>query len=363
MPSPLSTAPLLAFGVSLIVHAIALRVFPRMGLLDFPERYGLIRPRLPYPVGLVAIGLFLLSLPWTIGNEYGLKELGLIAAVITLGAVCFIDDRRRLPPLPRALVQLAAALILFTSGTRIYSLTNPLESIAPALPVLPLDTLTVTLPLLGTLPLLSGFFTVLWIGLTVNALNWFDGIPGQVSALAVIGFLTIGFLSVRNGLNPAQDPALRAAQSQVAVLSFVLAGIAAGAAVWDFPPGRMLLGDTGAMFFGLLLGVLTIYAGGKVATAFLVLGVPLIDSVLVALGRLASGRSIAQGSARGEHLHHRLLERGWSPRQVILLTAGLGTAFGVTALFLSTEQKALAAVGLLLVMILLRSLAKPVAPL
>ena len=114
------------------------------------------------------------------------------------------------------------------------------------------------------------------------------------------------------------------------------------------------MGDTGAMFFGLMLGVLTIYAGGKVATAFLVLGVPLIDSGLVILKRISKGKSPFSGSTSGEHIHHRLLDKGWSPRKIILLTVILGCLFGITALFLSTREKFVAAVILLIIMISIR---------
>lgn len=355
---PLLIPPLLALTASVIAHALALKLFPRIGLLDFPERYGLTRARIPYPAGVVSVGLFVGLSPWILASWSDKQAIGLLAGVILLSLVCFRDDIRRLPPWTRAGIQLLIALILFSTGTRIYSLTNPLDAFMPNVPYIPLDQWTLTVPWLGTLPLLSGVFTIVWIGLTVNALNWFDGITGQVSLLAVIGFLTIGFLSIQNGFDGTQDPALRAAQGQVALLSFVLAGIAAGAAVFDFPPGKMLLGDTGAMFFGLMLGVVTIYAGGKVATAFLVLGVPLVDSILVGMQRLASGKSIAQGSMGGEHLHHLLLANGWSKRGVVLLTAGLGTAFGLTALFLNTEGKAIAAAVLVIVMVTIRSFAR-----
>jgi UDP-N-acetylmuramyl pentapeptide phosphotransferase/UDP-N-acetylglucosamine-1-phosphate transferase len=113
------------------------------------------------------------------------------------------------------------------------------------------------------------------------------------------------------------------------------------------------------MFFGLMLGTLTIFAGGKVATAFLVLGVPLIDGFFVIVRRIAHGRSPLRGSQSGEHLHHRLLAKGWSPRQVIVLTAGIGLLFGGTALFLSTFQKFIAAVLLFTLMLLLSIYSSP----
>jgi UDP-GlcNAc:undecaprenyl-phosphate GlcNAc-1-phosphate transferase len=113
------------------------------------------------------------------------------------------------------------------------------------------------------------------------------------------------------------------------------------------------------MFFGLMIGVLTIYAGGKVATGFLVLGVPLIDLLLVTHGRIVSGRHPFHGSQHGEHLHHRLLDKGWSRPQVLTLTISLGLIFGITALFLSTLGKFILAIILFGVMVSLRKWSQP----
>ncbi len=327
-----------------MAHALALRVFPRIGLLDFPERYGLTRAKIPYPTGILTIVLFLvcfLSL-----EPLTTKTLSVALAVGILGVFCFIDDRTPLSPALRAALQVLISVFVFAAGTRIYSFSNPLGE---GFGIIPLNMLQLRVPFFGTLPLLSGLFTVLWLGLTINALNWFDGIPGQVSTISTIGFTTIGFLSLSN----------RVQQPELALLSFVLAGLALAGLLFDFPPGRVLMGDTGAMFYGLMLGILTIYSGGKVATAFLVLGTPLIDLFLVVLRRFSAGRSIAHGSRTQEHLHHRLLAKGWSARQIILLTASLGTSFGCVALFLNTSGKALAALLLFLLMIGLSLYSRP----
>lgn len=329
--TPLTTAPLFAFFACVLAHVAALSVFPRLGLLDSPERYGHERLPLPYPTGIIAASFFAVFL--VIHGETT-QDFGLLLSVLALTSVCFMDDRARLSPWVRLLLQGSVALTLFVTGTRIYTLTNPLAAFGLG-EFLKLDAWTVALPELGPLPIFSGLFTVAWLFLTVNALNWFDGVPGQTSLLSTIGFATIGFLSL----------SARVDQPALALMSFVLAGLAAGATLFELPSPlqRVVPGDSGAMFFGLLLGVLTIYAGGKVATGFLVLGVPLIDSVLVILQRLSAGTSPLKGSHGGEHLHHRLLAVGWSPWTVIGLTVGLGTCFGVTALFLSTLGKFVAA--------------------
>lgn len=334
--------PFLAFALTVVLHFLALRVFPRLGLLDFPERYGLTRARLPYPTGIIAVMVFAILFAAIFLKDR--QDIGLLAGVLLLAVVCFRDDRRPLSPPLRLMLQALVALVIFLLGTRIYTLTNPLAGLIGG-PVLPLDTAVIPSPLFADPSVWGALFTVGWLLLTINALNWFDGIPGQVSLLSVIGFLVIGGLALLRG-NPF-DPE----QYALAVLSFLLAATALGGLLFDAPPHRVLMGDTGAMFFGLMLGVLTIYAGGKVATAFLVLGVPLIDSVIVVIKRLLRGRSALQGGR--DHLHHLLLARGWTERQVIALTAAIGTAFGCAALFLTTLQKFLAGLALFFLMVLL----------
>jgi UDP-N-acetylmuramyl pentapeptide phosphotransferase/UDP-N-acetylglucosamine-1-phosphate transferase len=263
-----------------------------------------------------------------------MQDAGLIVSILVLTAVTFTDDRKSLPAWQRLIMQIAIGVLLFATGTRIYTITNPLGGI------LKLDTVDIPSMFFGPLPLWSGVFTMAWIILTTNAFNWLDGIPGQVSILSVIGAATIGFLSLSARVN----------QPEIALMAFTLAGVALGSAVFDFPPNRTVMGDTGAMFFGLMLGALSMYAGGKVATAFLVLGVPLVDAVLVLVRRMMEGRSPLAGGR--DHLHHLLLDRrNWSERQVIALTVFLGTSFGITALFLSTFQKFVAIILLVVVML------------
>lgn len=332
--------PLLAFGITVIFHLAALRVFPALHLLDFPERYGLKRARLPYPTGILSVCTFLVLFAYL--ESWTQEFFGIATAVSLLAIVNFIDDRRPLPFSVRLLVQLFCALLIFLMGTRIFTITNPLESIS-GIPLLPLDTWIIPSVMFKNPSLIGALFTMLWLGLTMNALNWFDGIRGQVSVISLIGFLTIGALSISN----------RVGDEHLALLAFILAGIACAGLLFDFPPAKVVMGDTGSMFFGLMLGVLTIYSGGKVATGFLVLGVPLLDSIIVIFRRLAKGTSPFRGNATDEHLHHRLLRAGWSERQVIALTAVLGTSFGVAALFMDTLQKFLAGVALTGIMLVI----------
>lgn len=330
--SPFVTVPFLALTLTLMLHGLAVALFPRWGLLDFPARYGLVRPPLPYPTGIIAVIVFMAVFPLLQAIDE--SAAGVMAAVALLGVSSFIDDRRPVPATVRLLIQTAAALTVYLTGDctggRVCSVTNPLEGVLGGA-VLDFHT---------AMPAAALAVTVVWLLLTTNALNWFDGIPGQVGTLSTIGFVTIGMLSLSARVN----------QPHIALVAFALAAIAFGCLLFDFPPPRVVLGDSGSMFFGLMLGILTIFAGGKVATAFLVLGVPILDLAFVITQRLYKGRSPFRGSMHGEHLHHRLLAKGWSPRGIIALTAGIGAAFGTTALFLDTFGKFVAAIVLACVM-------------
>ncbi len=336
--SPLIVFPLAALLISVVLHAAAIVLFPRWGLLDFPHRYGLTRARLPYPTGILSIATF--CIVFTLIEPFSLEIVGILSAVIILGIFCFIDDRTLLPAWQRFFLQVAIAVLLVLCGIRIDAVTNLIPFWLPA-ETLQLDS--------GWLLVFSVGFTIAWILLTINALNWFDGIPGQVSVISTLGFLTIGLLSLSD----------RVGQPELALVAFVLAGISFGGLLFDLPPPRVLMGDTGAMFFGLMIGILTIYSGGKVATAFLVLGVPLIDLLFVIIRRLRRGQSPLKGNATDQHLHHRLLKKGWRPWQIILLTAVTGSGFGITALFLDTAGKIIASGILLVVMIGLSWYSKP----
>lgn len=331
MHSPLVIS-LVALALSIALHAFALRAFPRLGLLDFPERYGYTRPRIPYPTGVLCVVIFLLFYTALFADE--LKEYGVITSIIMLTLTAFIDDRMRLPFWQRLIVQCISFFVVFAAGSQIYTITHPLGGF------IQLDAWNITLPFFGTLPVLSGAFTILWLGLTTNALNWFDGIPGQVSALSVVGFLLLGVLALE-----------RTEQPEVALLCFVLSGIALGSLCFDCPPARVLMGDTGSMFFGFMLGLVGVYQGGKVATAFVILAIPLFDAMFVTISRIARGTSPFKGGR--DHLHHRLLALGWSARAIVLLTAATSATCGTIALFLSTTGKAIEILILMLLMIAL----------
>jgi UDP-GlcNAc:undecaprenyl-phosphate GlcNAc-1-phosphate transferase len=153
-----------------------------------------------------------------------------------------------------------------------------------------------------------------------NMVNWADGLDGLAGGVTLIAASILALHTLR--LDPPQYT--------VAFLPLALAGACAGFLGFNFHPARIFMGDVGAMTIGYILGVSAIIGGAKLATALLVMGVPLIDMAWLILSRILHGRSAAH--AGRDHLHHRLLDLGLSQRQVVLCYYTLSAVFGGVAL-------------------------------
>lgn len=318
-----------AFILTLLSVLIALKVFPKIGLMDRPHKYGLKRKAIPYPGGILLYLIFLaLALMFF---EPTLKLVGLLVGGGILVLVSFIDDRIEIPAGIRFLIQIIIALIMVVVGIGVETITNPFGGYIMLNQykfILQFGDVTINIMAL------SGLFTIAWILLITNTMNWLDGIPGLVSGITVLSGLTIFFLSISEIVN----------QPEVATLALIVAMIALAFWIFDFYPPKILIGDSGSMFFGFLLAVLAIFSGGKIATAFLILGFPILDAIYVIIYRIYSKRAPWKGGEwdkyrKAVHLHHRMLEFGLSERQVLVLIYMLCAIFGITALFLGTKGK------------------------
>ena len=128
-------------------------------------------------------------------------------------------------------------------------------------------------------------------------------------------------------------------QPDVALLSAVSLGGLLGFLVWNAPVAKIFLGEGGSTFVGYLLGILAVISGGKLATATLVLWIPLLDVIWIIARRFRNGGLKAVTYGDRKHLHHRLFDLGWSPRLIVVVYGSIATLFGVLALFLQSQQK------------------------
>lgn len=304
-----------AFIMTLAGVFAALKIFPRIGLIDRPADYGLSRKSIPYSGGLVIFLVFLICS--AIFVKMSVSVIGVMTGGFLLTFVSFLDDRFRISPWIRLAVQIFAAVIVIAAGTRIEIITNPFGGVV-------------------TLGDFAAIATVLWLTGMTNVMNWIDGINGLASGVSVIAFGIIFLLAIRPDFHVID-------QTDTAFMAIILAASSLGFLLFEFHPAKILMGDVGTMFLGFMLGILAIFSGGKIATAFLVMGFPILDALIVVVRRILRKKSPFSGDLT--HLHHRFLDLGLSPRKALLVNYALAAGFGAVALFGSNAQEKLVGIG------------------
>ncbi|HWZ19956.1 MAG TPA: MraY family glycosyltransferase, partial [Ktedonobacteraceae bacterium] len=155
----------------------------------------------------------------------------------------------------------------------------------------------------------------------MNTVNWIDGMDGLATGVVGITALFITIIS------------FMLHQYSIAVLSAIFTGAVFGFLPHNWNPAKIFMGDTGSMFLGLALAVLSIMGGAKLALALMVLGVPILDVALVIINRIRRGQSPLHYDKT--HLHHRLMAMGLSVKQICYLFYGVAIIFGLLALSFS----------------------------
>lgn len=323
-----------AFVLAVLLTFAAVKIFPKFKLIDRPQAYGLSRSPIPYYGGIAIFVAFLVSVLMFVPLEK--HVIGLLLGSFLIFLIGFLDDKYRLSPVLRLFCQFLAALILVFAGVYIFTIKLPFFG------MLKLDDWVIS-----NIPVFSAVFTIIWVVVIVNAMNFLDGVSGLNSGVSFIAALSMFFLSI----NPLLHSNL-ASQTGVATIALILAMVALGFMLFDFPKPKILMGDSGSTFFGFVLATLAIFSGGKVATAFLVLGIPILDMVWVVFRRVKEGKKFWQGDLK--HLHHRLLGFGLRERKVVLIYYLIAAIFGSSAVLLvSSSQKFFMIIGLVVLMIIL----------
>jgi UDP-GlcNAc:undecaprenyl-phosphate GlcNAc-1-phosphate transferase len=332
-------------AASLVLTPLVRRYALRRGWYDLPGDPRRVH-RVPTPrIGGVAmylafmIGLALTLIPGVtperLAPPFGPPELwrvGLLAVGATIiTAVMFVDDIRGIKPIPKLLWQLFVAALVMLPDPRYLSLgPNDVPDVPGGLftgvivsffqnPIGPHDFRQI--PLYNFAPA-AILFTFFWIVGMMNAVNFMDGLDGLAGG--VVGVACV----VLFGVSVIQN------QTTIAFLPLILGCAVLGFLRYNFHPAQIFMGDSGSMFLGFALGVISIIGGAKLATALLVLGVPIIDVAYVIVFRLLRGRSPLQAD-RG-HLHHRLYDLGMGQSKIAVLFYFVCAGFGGLAL-LPTE--------------------------
>jgi UDP-GlcNAc:undecaprenyl-phosphate GlcNAc-1-phosphate transferase len=297
--------------VSLILTPIIKLISFKIGAVDRPGDRRINTKTMPTAGGLSIFLSFSFALLWEframIPFDYVWPMLLGAAIVVVTG---LLDDIFELTPMQKTLgLTLAALEIYFVAGIKIS---------------------TVSIPYLGVFDLgwLGLPMTILWILAITNAVNLIDGLDGLASGVSIISLTTIGIISYFFLPNSVEVP----------MVIFTLIAAIVGFFPYNFYPATIFLGDTGALFLGFMISVLSLQGLKNatfitVVTPMLILGVPITDTVYAMIRRKFNKQKIS--SADKMHLHHRLLSLGFTHRGTVLTIYALAMVFSFIALLMN----------------------------
>lgn len=320
----LAYALVLAFVASIVFTPLVKRLAYRIGAVDRPN-YRKVHARIMPRLGGLAIYLsFIVTyLIYRPDGDFD-KALLIGATIIIITGV--LDDMLEITAKAKMLGQLAAAVVIVVYGEIQIEFIN--------------------LPFGGELEF--GYFaiplTIIWIVGITNAVNLIDGLDGLAAGVSTIALVTLSAMAILMG-NPF-----------VATVTAILAASTLGFLVFNFYPARIFMGDTGALFLGFMISVFALL-GFKGVTMFaliipvIMLGVPVSDTFFAIVRRLREKQPLS--AADKSHLHHCLLNVGFTHRQTVLIIYAIAALFGITALIFSqaTVWGALLLVAVMLVII------------
>lgn len=245
-------------------------------------------------------------------DTYYKKLLGFGVGILILGIVCFIDDSRGVHPLVKLFTQILVAIIVVASGIRIDN---------------------IDIDFINQLSWKDTFYTILTIGWIVgitNAINLIDGLDGLSTGISVISSLSLLIIFSLNG-----SPII------AIILITALGGSLVGFLPFNFNPAKTFIGDTGSNFLGFALSVISILGVAKTYTAIviiaplIVLALPVFDTLFAIIRRVVTGKSIKAIIMPDKgHLHHKIISKGYTQKQAVLILYGISATFGMFAIIL-----------------------------
>jgi UDP-GlcNAc:undecaprenyl-phosphate/decaprenyl-phosphate GlcNAc-1-phosphate transferase len=323
---------LLSAIVAWMVTPLTIRFAARIGAMDLPGGRKIHTQPIPRVGGIAIFAGFLVGLGYAEFHDmvpyFGVGRASIywvmLLAAFGLFLLGLVDDLRGVGFAGKFAIQILAAMAVWTAGFRIEILAFGSTSGAVHLGWLSLP------------------FTVLWVVGVTNAVNLIDGLDGLAAGLALITTIAVAVMALLSG------------QTGVVAASAALLGSLLGFLPYNFNPARIFLGDSGSMFLGFVIAVISIRGNQKGPTAvaalapLLVVGLPILDTAL-ALARRSwrigrdgwrTGAALRYMWRNGhrlflpdrEHLHHRLLDLGLSQRRAVLTLYVMAIGLAAAAL-------------------------------
>lgn len=315
-----------AFFTSFLVTPWARKVSKRWGMVDIPNHRKVHKEAVPYGGGIAIFLGFLAA--FLLLNRFSTPLAGFTIGAFIIILLGIADDMFGLSALPKFIVQSLAAIVLIFFGIKI-------------------DMTVLLSGKVAGFSYLSIPVTYLWIVGITNAINIIDGLDGLAAGVSTISAFTVAAVAFING------------QTTYGVLALIIGFAALGFLPHNFG-SKIFMGDSGSMFLGYSLAALSLLASVKLAAAFslfvplMILAIPIFDTVFAILRRVITKKSIFEGDRK--HLHHRLIDMGFTPLQTVMFIYFLSVVFGGLALYSSVVRPRtgyiLFAISLLFIMML-----------
>ena len=321
----IAIAFMIAFLASFMATPHTIKIARKLGAVDTPKDDRRINKiTMPRLGGLAVIFGFFLSIIYllitlTIESKIDLMEndmikklIGFFIGALIIGVVCFFDDVKGVHAVIKLIAQIAAALVVVNSGIIIDTFEVPYIYMSDFWDVF------------------NVIITVIWIVGITNALNLIDGLDGLSTGISIISCISLLIIFALNG-----SPLISI------VLITALGGALCGFLPYNFNPAKTFIGDTGSNFLGYCLSIISILGIAKTYTAIvivaplLVLALPIFDTIWAIIRRVVKGKNLkAVFKPDTGHLHHKMLKKGFTQKQAVLIFYGISATFGMFAIIL-----------------------------
>jgi UDP-GlcNAc:undecaprenyl-phosphate GlcNAc-1-phosphate transferase len=301
-----------AFVLSFFFTPVARQLAFKLGILDIPKDDRKVHKEpIPYLGGAAIYASAIFTM--LIFSELDKTSVSIMIGGTVVFLIGLIDDINDISPKLKLAGQIIAAMIAVYGGAKINYITNPI----PGYNVIYLEHFATPI-------------SILWIVGITNTINLVDGLDGLASGVAAISASTMMFMASISGFD------------YILLECAVIAGSSLGFLPYNFNPAKIFMGDTGSLFLGYMLAVISILGFLKTVTLaaiiimVLVLGIPLFDTFFAIVRRIRNKKPIMEAD-RG-HVHHRLLAKGFTQRQTVLILYIVSILFGAAAIFFSDSE-------------------------
>lgn len=314
--------------ISIVMTPITRKIAYKLKAIDVPKDERRVHKK-PIPLlgGLAIYIATIVSILIFLPLDRTAFSIVIGSSIIVISGI--IDDTKDLSPKMKLLFQILAAIVLIIGDVKIEFITNPFK---------------------GGLVYLKGFsipLTIFWVVGITNTVNLIDGLDGLAAGVSLIASMSLFFVASRFMYVPTM------------IMSLVLAGSCLGFLPYNFNPAKIFMGDTGALFLGFMLAVISIEGVMKsvatiaIVVPIIILGLPIFDTTFAIFRRLLNGRPIME--ADKGHLHHKILQRGFSQRQTVLILYLISGVFGLSAVLIAkaNSKQAVIIAGIIIILTIL----------